>query len=399
MISQKGCPLVMPLLLACFTLGCGHRDKFPTDVVSSSRPVFDGSSYHVYPGNDIQEVLDKAAEDLVHKIVKVHAGTYRPQSHGQAMIRFLERHEGITLEAVGDVVLTAAHPELADASLDSYPAIVNHVVFFGDGISSRTVLRGFKITGANHYVTRLEEPERLAPSPEVAELQHKHPHLLLFFLADGGGIKIFGRSYPTIEDAEIYDNYASPCAGGVSIEHRGFNKQYVTLRNCVFRNNRCQVTGSAIDVLPGSAAVIENCLFVENVSNTGEDYVSQQDQPYSGKHGSGALTVFHESSVRVNRCTFTGNWNGVDDRSSGSTYTNCIFWKNNHSGGVSLGGRYELDILNCRHVTGCFIHGDRNDLPGKIDPKRNFLDPPDPNFDSRYRPQSTEYADVGYRPS
>lgn len=388
---------LLPILVSLFP-GCSDREDTGAATDHTTRPEVDESSYHVHPGDDIQQALDKAAADPVRKIVNVHAGTYRPRRPGQALVCFLRRHDGITLLAHGEVILTAANPDLADRSLDSFPAIVNHVVFFGDGISSKTVLRGFKITGANHYVTRLEEPERLGPPADVPELHHHHPHLALFFFADGGGIKVFGRSYPTIEDTIIFDNYASPCAGGASIEHRGFTEQPVTFRNCVFQNNRCQVTGSAIDVLPGSAAVIENCLFVGNISNTGEDYVSPEDHPISGQYGSGALTVFHESSVRVRRCTFTDNWNGVDDRSSRSTYTDCIFWQNTHDGGISSGGRYELDILAGSRVTGCFIHGNQNDLNGNIESEDNVLDASDPNFDRDFRPWSPEFSDVGYRP-
>ena len=64
--------------------------------------------------------------------------------------------DGITLEAVGDAILTAANPDLAIKTDAAYPAVVNHVVYFGDGVSRKTVLRGFKITGANGYVTTSE---------------------------------------------------------------------------------------------------------------------------------------------------------------------------------------------------------------------------------------------------
>src|SRR5436305_13850829 len=64
-------------------------------------------AYRVHPGGSIQAALEAAAKDRTNKIVYVHAGTYRPPSHGQALIWFNERHDGITLEAVGQVVLTA----------------------------------------------------------------------------------------------------------------------------------------------------------------------------------------------------------------------------------------------------------------------------------------------------
>ena len=116
-------------------------------------PEATGGAYHVYPGGRIQDALEAAARDPVNKTVCVHAGTYRPGARGQAMIWFNARHDGITLEAVGDVMLTAANPELADARAPSSPAVVNHVVYFGDGISRKTVLRGFRITGANNFTT------------------------------------------------------------------------------------------------------------------------------------------------------------------------------------------------------------------------------------------------------
>jgi hypothetical protein len=107
----------------------------------------------VYPGGRIQDALDAAAADPVNKTVYVHAGTYRPAAKGQALIWFNARHDGITLEAVGEVILTAANPDIADRQAPSYPAVVNHVVYFGDGIARRTVLRGFRITGANNFTT------------------------------------------------------------------------------------------------------------------------------------------------------------------------------------------------------------------------------------------------------
>lgn len=101
------------------------------------------ASYHVYPKGRIQNALEAAARDPVNKTVYVHAGTYRPPAKGQALIWFNARHDGITLQAVVE----------ADARAPSYPAVVNHVVYFGDGVSRKTVLRGFKITGANNFTT------------------------------------------------------------------------------------------------------------------------------------------------------------------------------------------------------------------------------------------------------
>src|SRR5436190_24333795 len=72
--------------------------------------------YEVFPGDTIQEALQMAAEDKTNKVVKVHAGEYRPNSKRQALIWFNRAHDGIRLEAEGSVTLTAANPEKAIAS-------------------------------------------------------------------------------------------------------------------------------------------------------------------------------------------------------------------------------------------------------------------------------------------
>jgi hypothetical protein len=349
-----------------------------------------GDGYHVYPRDQIQDALDAAARDPVKKTVYVHAGTYRPRAKGQAMIWFNERHDGITLEAVGDVTLTAANPEIADVQSASAPAVVNHVVYFGHGVSRKTVFRGFKITGARNFTTGSGDK-----SPIESDDVRKTP----FFYTDGGGIKVYALSYPTIEHVEIFDNYSSPCGAGVSVEHLVTPQDSVLFRNCIFRGNRTQTTGSAIDVLH-SRATIENCLFVGNIANLGVDIVGLLGGgEFHPEHGSGALTVFPEARATVSKCTFTGNWNGVDDAGSGSSYVDSIFWNNTREGGIAAGSRYELDVTEAATVRGSFIHGNVNDLRGTIKHESNRFDPPDPRFDARYVPQAPEYASVGYRPA
>jgi hypothetical protein len=348
-------------------------------------------AYRVSPNGNIQDALEAAARDPVNKTVLVHAGTYRPSARGQALIWFNARHDGITLEAVGEVILTAANPAIADANAPSHPAVVNHVVYFGDGVSRRTVMRGFRITGAKNFTTG---------SGEKSPIESDDIRKTLFFYSDGGGIKIYARSYPTIEHVDVFGNYTSPCGGGVSVEHLGQVQDSALFRHCLFRDNRTQTTGSAVDLLHGSRATMENCLFVGNVANMGVDYVGLlTGGEYHPEHGSGALTVFEGSRATVTRCTFTGNWNGVDDNGTGSTYVDSIFWKNNLGGGISPGPRYELDVVDAGGVKGSFIHGEVNDLRGTISKAANTFDPPDPRFDARFVPHAAQYANVGYRPA
>ena len=353
--------------------------------------------YHVRPGDDIQEVLESAAKDSERKRIIVHAGTYRPGQRGQAMIWFNARHDGITLEAEGEVVLTAANPKLADKSTPSFPAIVNHVVYFGDGVSRKTILRGFKITGANGFLTDKDEPFNIQPKIEGDNLERAK-----FFYTDGGGIKIFGRSYPAIENVEVVDNFTSPCGAGVSVEHRGHTDgsklQSVLMKNCIFRNNRCPISGAAEDLLHGSSAEITNCLFVDNLSNGPMDEMAKTPGKWKPKYGSGALTLFPGSKILLRRCTFTGNRNAVDDANDGNIYEDSIFWKNNAPGGWPTGSRYELDLASGVGVVGCFIGGEINDVNSNVDTDDNVIGCADPKFDDHYVPQAEAFEDVGYRP-
>jgi hypothetical protein len=359
----------------------------------------------IFPGGDIQAALEAVARRPGKGTVRVHAGTYRPAAAGQAFLFLNARHDGVTLEAVGDVVLSAGNPEIANPAAPSYPAVVNHVVYFGDGISRATTFRGFKVTGANGFVSGPSELmtvrtaddleksaayRTLAPSPIESNSQLKKTH---YFYADGGGMLIYGRSYPIIEAVEFQGNFGSVCAGGVSVQHHlGALRDSVLFKDCIFRDNRAAVAGGGVDILvPGSWAVFENCLFVGNLSNDGIDA--------NGGPGYAALTVFPGCRATVSRCTFTGNRNAVDDRGSGSTYRETIFWRNNRGGGTGGHATYELAIRSAEGVTGCFIDAEAADLLGNIDHMRNTLAAPDPWFDANYRPRDEVYRGIGFRPT
>ena len=343
--------------------------------------------YYVSSGENIQDAIELAAKNSTNKTVKVLAGVYQPRAKRQALIWFNRAHSGVRVEAVGDVTLTAANPKVATKPSRSFPAVVNHVVYFGDGVQSNTVLKGFRITGANAYVT-----EKFLKQIEPDETVPKNS----FFLTDGGGIKIFGRSYPTLENLEVVDNYTTPCGAGISVQHQGFNTNYVVIRNCIFRNNRAQVTGSAVDVLQGSAAHLTNCLFVENASNLGEDIVAKKagEPPFTN---SGVLTIFQESRAIVENCTFTGNRNGVDDLGGLSEYRNSLFHQNTIASGLA-GERYELDLLKGGVVKGCVINGRVIDPLKIISASDNVLNGGAPEFDANYVPRAKGYENVGYRP-
>ncbi len=344
--------------------------------------------YHVFPGDDIQTAIQAAGGNPTNKVVKVHAGEYRPSARRQALIWFNQAHDGVRVEAVGSVTLTAANPELGLPSDHGYPAMVNHVVYFGDGITSNTVLKGFRITGANNFITR-EQTRQMEPAVLIPKNY--------FFFSDGGGVKVFGRSSPILQNLEIVDNFASPCGAGISVQHQDSGSLPVVIENCVFSRNRAQGTGSAVDLLAGSAAVIRNCLFTGNVSNTGEDPVAKNsgERPFANN---GVLTIFWRSRAEVRNCTFTGNRNGVDDMGGQSSYINCILVDNRLDAGLKGFARYELAVNAGATVTGCLIDGVIHDIGKVVSPSKNTLKPARPDFDSRFVPQAPEYANAGYRP-
>src|SRR5260221_12531666 len=51
--------------------------------------------YHVFPGDNLQDALQEAAHNNTNKVIKVHAGEYRPNGKRQALIWFNRVHDGI----------------------------------------------------------------------------------------------------------------------------------------------------------------------------------------------------------------------------------------------------------------------------------------------------------------
>ena len=178
----------------------------------------------------------------------------------------------------------------------------------------------------------------------------------MVFYSDGGAIKVFGRSYPQIKNIEVVENFTSPCAGGISVQHQGYTEGAVLIENCGFLKNRAQATGCAIDLLAGSAAQIVNCLFVGNTSNAGDDPVAKVsgETPFVNN---GVITIFQDSRAEVRNCTFTGNRNGIDDMGGASVYVSNIFYDNKLEGAGNVGlERSDLDVrAGAKEVVGNFF--------------------------------------------
>jgi hypothetical protein len=233
---------------------------------------------------------------------------------------------------------------------------------------------------------RTQAPSPIEPNGSWTKTQ--------YFYTDGGGVLIHGRSYPTIESVEVYDNYSRVCGGGVSVQHRtGTFSGSVLFKNCVFRDNRAAASGSGVDVLmPGSWAEFKNCLFVGNLSNTKLESQEAQDH--------GALTVFPGCRVTMSDCTFTKNRNGVDDLGTGSIYRNSIFWRNDRPGGAGRSGRFELAVNPSAAVHGCRISGASDAAPqGTLHGSSRARDALDPAFDLHYQAQNKAYSGIGWTPA
>jgi hypothetical protein len=333
-------------------------------------------AYHAFPGDSLQEAVNRAADDPTHKRVMVHAGTYAPSRSSQALVFLNRHHEGVQLIGLGHPTLTAANAAISDPAKGSSPAVVNHVLYLGDGLSTNTVVEGFRLTGANHFVTTADT-FLLEPDQTVRKGR--------FYFGDGGAIKVYHRSYPVLRDLEIFDNFASPCAGGISIQHEGATNGVVHIENCIFRNNRAEVTGAALDLLWGSSARVVNCLFEGNISNTGP---GEGENPFNNN---GAITVFPRSRLILERCTLTGNRNGVDDQSGLGQYLRCMFRGNTRDGGFTPQPRYELDLPKGGVVQDCIIQGSVRDPLSVLDRSKNRIaDSAEPRF---------ENAGVGYQPT
>lgn len=344
---------------------------------------FKDGEFHVRPGDNLQDVINRAGRNPKFKTVRIYPGVYRPRTHGQALIYLNRAHDGVRIIGVGRPTLTAANEEIADRSAATFPAVVNHVIYLGDGLGTNTLVENLRLTGANHFVTNslqdLMEPDRAVPKGR-------------FYFGDGGAIKVYRRSSPVLRDLEIVDNYASPCAGGISLQQEGATNEVVLIENCVFRNNRAEVTGAALDLLWGSRARVVNCLFVGNVSNTGP---GEGENPFNNN---GAVTVFPRSRLEMEGCTLVGNRNGVDDLSGQGSYFRTIFAANTVGGGEPGLPRFELFLPLGGIVRDCVVSGASQDPHRALAVGTNVLNPEGLRFTSDFVPEGAQFSQHGYRP-
>ena len=381
-------PLCVFVVLSVI-FGCDRSDPAATanrSVVTIDVAAIDGPVY-VAPGQNLQAAVDLAASASKDRRLVLRPGVHQTESTQFCLLALTSEHDGVVVEGMTGAELSARSATRPDH------ATVAHVIYCGHGLSSQTLIRNLKITGAKGLATNSGVPDE-----DFGKLEGQLNRGLFFFM-DGGAVKIFGRSSPVFEDVEFSDNETRLCGGAVSVEQQGFGEGPATFRSCRFFRNRCPATGAAVDVLEGSFVQLENCLFVDNVGNYGMDSVlAEFGLSYNETHGSGALTVFPNSTAIVDRCTFTRNWNAVDDHGKGSQYTNSIFVSNNASDGSRSGHPYEVDVVERHIVRQCIFNSDHADLQGTVDTGENTFTNEAAGFDGNFVPSNPQFHSFGFRP-
>lgn len=382
---QCSAQLVSALLIASCSLVIGCTDPVASRMDSIEEQI--SGPVYASPGQDLQAALDLAASATDDRRLILRPGKYTSDRPKFCLLAITACHNGVVIEGTGETILSGKSADHEAAT------ILSHVVYCGHGLTSETQIRNLTISGGGESITKVGVP-RERYEGLAGRLQQG-----VFFHMDGGAVKVFGESYPTFEQVHFENNETKLCGGAVSIEQQGLRQHPVTIRNCVFKNNRCPATGSAVDVLQGSSVEIHNCLFVENIGNYGMDLIRLEfGLSYNETHGSGALTVFPASTAVVTGCTFVRNWNAVDDRGEKSSYRNCIFAANDSSDGSRPGHPYEVNIDSLAAVKDCVFSSAHPDLKGSVSLTHNtFLDAPI-KFSSDNVPSEPNLGSFGYRP-
>lgn len=375
----------------------------------------------VYPGTSIQDGLERAKKLGIKKVL-VKEGEYYPTEEGQALIWLNKSHHGISLIADGKVTLYGH-------GIKNKKSMVNHIIYIGDGIDKKTLIKGFTLSGINNidFVTKKNE--------NIVEPNIKLGRKFIYY-SGGGAIKIFGNSSPVLDKLTIENNEVLLCGAGISIEHMGEASESVIIKNTIFRNNRNGLTGSAIDILPGSKVIVENSLFINNKSNEPRRGYSSEIKTLfpsrASKNGryswdeifatniyfknSSAVTVARGSNVKISNSVFINNRNAFSELSDVKWYSvrskksqkimsleyikpelkNNIFMNNNLDGGVGSHIKYGLKASDTSEIRNNLIIEKSISETTKLQ-KHNLLLNDLIKLDSSFLPIKKEFSKYGLR--
>lgn len=282
----------------------------------------DGSSW-TDAFTDLQSALDAASSTAGSKVIRVAAGTYRPDVTGLIDPRDATFEMQQDVEILGGFAGDPADPELRDVA--AYATILS-----GDiGIA------GDSSDNCYHVVTAVSDPA----SAVLDGFRIRDGHANGAFPENAGaGLLILSESSVVIRNCVIRRNTATEGGGGVRIINSN-----PLFQDCAFIENEAVTGGGvyAIAVSDGSSAPrFERCRFDRNTAN--------------GSDG-GAFACTDTSTVLVD-CEFSDN--SANFRGGGFVATrgdaklvNCDFFRNTavtNAGGGVYGSAADLLLVNCQ---------------------------------------------------
>jgi hypothetical protein len=164
--------------------GC-HED---TRQAGDSEAALTTGPVYVTPDDDLQKALDQAAGLSKNRTLILRPGRYQSASPKFCLLAVTARHNGVVIAGEKGVVLSGRN------ALDAEVATVAHVIYCGDGVDNTTVIKDLRIEGGMGVSTNVSVPvENFGERARVLKQG-------LFFLMDGGAVKVFGKSSPCCFD-------------------------------------------------------------------------------------------------------------------------------------------------------------------------------------------------------
>jgi hypothetical protein len=292
----------------------------------------DGTSWaNAYRGVDAIPVAVTAAAPGDEIWVK--AGTYRPTTTatrslsvnlktGVAIYGGFAGTETTLAQRDYAANLTIISGDLAGNDASNIFTDNSYHVLNAFGINSTAVIDGFTITGGNANSTANNDRGGgilcvSAGSPTVRNCIFRANRCTF-----GGGAGYINSSSPTFTNCQFLDNVGGSFGGAFDMA----TNVSATFDRCFFRGNSAARAG-AIEIFGGSTTKVYNCIFVGNTA--------------TGSGGGGAIWVGSNSSPVIRNTTVYANTStasaGAGILSSGSnnvSVANCIIWANTGSGGA-----------------------------------------------------------------
>lgn len=246
---------------------------------------------------NIQDAInDSNNSDVIVVTVGVHTGS------GNRDIEFLGK--AITLQSIDPNNFDIVAATIIDPNGSEYEP--HRGFHFRNGEDANSVLAGLTITNGRYCF-------------------------------DGGAIRCFNTSSPTIRNCIITQNFSQGRAGGIYCDTSS-----PTIRNCIITNNvATRGYGGAIACFYDSSPTIANCVIANNIA--------QGD----GHHGGGVCCHDHSDALVAN-CIVTGNsaghrGGGLYAYWSSPTFVNCTVIGNMALEGGGIGSFRESNpsVINC----------------------------------------------------